>query len=289
MVRSIIRIDEEKCNGCGQCVPGCPEGALQIIEGKARLVGDLFCDGLGACIGNCPLGAIEVETREAEPYDERFVMANQILPKGKATVKAHLEHLRSHGEIDYLTVALDELAGSSLTGKEDLIQDFSLSLESCSKPAGGCPGSQERAISRKPDSPDLPEGNGFLTSALEQWPIQLHLINPAAPYFKGADLLVAADCTAFSLGGFHSQYLRNKRLIIACPKLDQGQDSYLEKITALIKDAGINTITVLRMEVPCCGGLTWLVKQALEKSMVKVPVKQVIVGINGEIQEEAWL
>ena len=202
MNRDILKIDEDLCNGCGQCVPTCHEGALQVIDGKARLVNDLMCDGLGACIGHCPEGAITIE-------------------------KASIQN-------DTVTTL---------------------------------------------DQP----------SELRQWPVQMHLVNPEAPYFKSADLLLAADCVAFSMGGFHSNHLKGKSLAIACPKLDQETNSYIEKLTAMIDIAKVNTITVMMMEVPCCGGLLNMVKTALVSASRKVPVKKMIVGINGEVLQENWV
>lgn len=202
MKRDIIKIDEDLCNGCGDCVPNCHEGALQVIDGKARLVNDHLCDGLGACIGHCPEGAITIE---------------------KASIQ----------------------------------DDTIATLEQ--------------------------------PSELRQWPVQLHLVNPQAPYFKSADLLLAADCVAFSMGGFHSNHLKGKSLAIACPKLDQGTDSYVEKLTAMIDNAKVNTITVMMMEVPCCGGLLNMVRSAMVSASRKVPVKKVIVGINGEVLQEVWV
>lgn len=202
MKRDILKIDEDLCNGCGQCVPNCHEGALQVIDGKARLVNDLMCDGLGACIGHCPEGAITIE-------------------------KASIQN-------DTVTIL---------------------------------------------DQP----------SELRQWPVQMHLVNPEAPYFKSADLLLAADCVAFSMGDFHSNHLKGKSLAIACPKLDQETNSYIEKLTAMIDIAKVNTITVMMMEVPCCGGLLNMVKTALVSASRKVPVKKMIVGINGEVLQENWV
>lgn len=202
MKRDIIKIDEDLCNGCGECVPNCHEGALQVIDGKARLVSDHLCDGLGACIGHCPEGAITIE-------------------------KASIQN-------DTITTL---------------------------------------------DQP----------SELRQWPVQMHLVNPEAPYFRSADLLLAADCVAFSMGGFHSNHLKGKSLAIACPKLDQGTDSYIEKLTAMIDIAKVNTITVMMMEVPCCGGLLNMVRTALVSASRKVPVKKVIVGMNGEVLQKVWV
>jgi NAD-dependent dihydropyrimidine dehydrogenase PreA subunit len=210
MEREVVKIDEELCNGCGLCVPGCHEGALQIIDGKARLISDILCDGLGACLGNCPQNAIIIEKREAEAYNESKVM---------------------------------EIMASE---------------------------------------------TGSMQSELRQWPVQLHLINPQAPYYRNADVLIAADCTAFAMGDFHPHYLKGKSLAIACPKLDSGLDVYLNKITAMIDYANINTITVMIMTVPCCGGLLQVVKQAVSAAQRKIPVKLLVVSIEGEVVKEEW-
>ena len=274
--RDIIKIDEDKCNGCGLCVPNCPEGALQIIDGKARLVSDLFCDGLGACIGNCPEGAISVEKREAEEYDEKKVMEN-IIKQGKNTIKAHLEHLENHGADKYLKEAKDFLKerGVDIPEKEESTKTRSF-----------CPGSKIMDFSREEKNQN--EG-GKRTSELKQWPIQLHLVSPNAPYFVGKDVLLAADCTAFSIGDFHKDFLKGKTLIIACPKLDSNIDVYVEKLRKMIDEARINTLTVLVMEVPCCSSLLQIAKKALNSASRKIPIKLIVVGLNGEVLTEEWI
>ena len=280
MKRSVIRIDEEKCTGCGQCVPNCPEGAIQIIDGKARLVSDLFCDGLGACIGHCPEGAITVEEREAEPYDERRVMEN-IVQAGPNTIRAHLDHLREHGQDDFLKQALDYLEENHIPvpgGKEEKMSTPHFS---------GCPGSKAMAFAREDAAAEALEGKR--PSQLSHWPIQMHLISPNAPHYQGADLLLAADCVAYALGDFHKDYLKGKALAIACPKLDEGQEIYLEKLKALIDVAKINTLTVMIMQVPCCGGLLRLAQKAVEESSRKIPVKNIVVSLQGEILKEEWV
>jgi NAD-dependent dihydropyrimidine dehydrogenase PreA subunit len=231
MKRDILKIDEDLCTGCGQCVPNCHEGALQVIDGKVRLVSELMCDGLGACIGHCPEGAITIETREAEPYNETNVM----------------EQMKN----------------------------------------SGCPGSRAVVIERPQH--DSRTVSSDQPSELRQWPVQLHLLNPNAPYLRGSDLLLAADCVAFSMGNFHGRYLKGRSLAIACPKLDHGTDIYIEKLTAMIEVAGINTIIVMMMEVPCCGGLLQIVKNALSKASRKVPVKEMIISLSGEVLNEEWV
>jgi len=278
--RDIIKIDEKKCNGCGLCVPGCPEGALQIIDGKARLISDLFCDGLGACIGECPEGAISIEKREAEPYDERKVMEN-IVKAGANTIKAHLKHLKEHGEEGFLKEATDYLKENGIE-VPNLDEDEGGGGTAC-----GCPGAAMQDFSDKKSEAQAPVGE--VPSELRQWPVQLHLVPPNAPYFQGADLVLAADCVAYALGGFHSKFLQGKSLAIACPKLDSNQDIYSEKIKSLIDDAKINTLTVITMEVPCCHGLLALAKKAAGEASRKIPLKHVVVGIQGDVKSEDWI
>ncbi|MEI8352501.1 MAG: 4Fe-4S binding protein [bacterium] len=284
MKRKIIRIDDTACTGCGLCIPNCPEGAIQLIDGKARLISDLFCDGLGACLGTCPEGAITIEEREAEPYSEATVMKN-IIKAGPNTIKAHLEHLRDHGQTEFLMQAVQVL--------ERMGFDNPL-LQAPPKPAGGghgqgggCPGSKVMSFDKPAGQPGGEQGER--PSQLSHWPVQLHLISPQAPHFQGADLLLAADCTAFSLGDFHKDYLKGKTLAIACPKLDDGQETYVEKIRMLIDEARINTLTVMIMQVPCCSGLLRLAQQAASTAVRKIPIKCVVVGIQGGILKEEWV
>jgi ferredoxin len=279
MKRKIIKIDEEKCNGCGLCMPGCPEGALQMIDGKARLVSDLFCDGLGACIGQCPEGAITIEEREAVAYDERQVIAG-IAKQGKAVVEAHLQHLRDHNQMEYLQQALAYLREKGLIATKD-----AAASPMHSHAGGGCPGS--RAMSFAPAAEDpTPRPAGNLPSRLTHWPIQLHLISPQAPHFQGADLLLAADCVAFSLGGFHEDYLKGKTLAIACPKLDNGQEIYVEKLVSLIDHAQVKSLTVMIMQVPCCGGLLQMARSASAQAERQLPIDYIVVGLRGEILQQ---
>jgi NAD-dependent dihydropyrimidine dehydrogenase PreA subunit len=292
MIREIVNIDEDKCNGCGVCVPNCHEGALQIIDGKARLISELMCDGLGACLGHCPEGAITIEKREADEYDELLVV-QQIIPKGKNTLVAHMKHLKEHGETVFLKKAVGYLklhASEIPFSIEAVIQEVhSTKVESSGCATGGCPGSL--AVSFEPQNLRFAPATSTteFPSALRQWPVQMHLINPAGAAFQGTDLLLAADCVAFSLGNFHSKHLAGKSLVIACPKLDQGKEIYVEKIRRLIDEARVNTITIMMMEVPCCGGLSQLVQMASLQATRKVPVKEIIVSIKGEILEENWI
>jgi len=275
--RKIIEIDEDKCNGCGQCIPNCPEGAMKIIDGKARLISDLFCDGLGACVGHCPMGAIRTVEREAEPYDERKVMEN-IIKAGPNTVKAHLKHLKEHGEFGNLKEAI-----SVLQAKGQPTPD--MHDEVGGSPCGGCPGSKTMDFSGSEGAPEP----GDTSSQLRQWPVQLHLISPLALYYRGKDVVIAADCTAYALGDFHDRLLKGKSLAIACPKLDSEQETYVEKIKSMIDDAKVNTITVAIMQVPCCGGLLHLTKTAASQAKRKIPIKAIVVGIQGDILSEEWV
>ena len=295
MQRDIIKIDEEKCNGCGQCVPNCHEGALQIIDGKVRLVSELMCDGLGACIGYCPEGAITIEKREAEPYDEIAVIS-EMVNKGANTVKAHLRHLKDHHEYGYLEEGTTwlEVNASKLSFSVDEVIDavsggkHQAEVASAHHPhqGGSCPGSMERVIA---PAPSFRPATAEMPSELTHWPVQMHLINPNSPVYRGADLLLAADCVAFSLGSFHNSYLKGKVLAIACPKLDHGTETYIDKLTVMIDTAKINTLTVMMMEVPCCGGLMQMVRAALARSSRKVPVKAITVSIEGKILNDEWI
>ncbi|MDP4222596.1 MAG: 4Fe-4S binding protein [Bacteroidota bacterium] len=290
MKRDILKIDEELCDGCGQCVPNCHEGALQVIDGKVRLTSELMCDGLGACIGHCPVGAITIETREAEAYNEVRVM-EQMKNKGKNTIIAHLKHLKAHGETGFLkegVAYLKEHQHELGFDIREVISEVHGHGPGHEHVGRGCPGSRAMVIER-PESNNGPREFADQPSELRQWPVQMHLLNPNAPYLKGSDLLLAADCVAYTIGNFHSKYLKGKSLAIACPKLDHGTDIYIEKLKAMIDLAKINTITVLMMEVPCCGGLLQLVKAALAGSSGKVPVKQLIISLAGEVLTEEWV
>lgn len=291
MEREILKIDEELCNGCGLCVPNCHEGALQVIDGKVRLISELMCDGLGACIGHCPEGAITIEKREAEPYDEVRVM-DQMKDKGKNTIIAHLKHLKDHGETGYMKDGVRYLMehrselNFNLDEVMNEVHNSHSHSHSHSEHGGGCPGSRAMVIEKPGNNSTVAESN---QSELRQWPVQMHLVNPNAPYFRNSDLMIAADCVAYSIGGFHSRFLKGKSLAIACPKLDHGMEIYEEKTKALIDIARVNTITVMIMEVPCCGGLLQMVKKAASACTRKVPVKLMVVGISGEIMREEWV
>ncbi|MGE0020099.1 MAG: ATP-binding protein [Draconibacterium sp.] len=295
MIREIVKIDEELCNGCGDCVPNCHEGALQIIDGKARLISELMCDGLGACLGHCPQGAITIEKREAEEYDEEIVIA-QMVKSGKNTVFAHLKHLQEHGETGFLNVALTYIKANrdfmpfKISEVHELLHSDKKEQHAQAQQAPGCgcagsaPQSFQVAGIKMATAPA-----GEVPSELTQWPVQMHLINPAASYFNSADLLVAADCAAFSYGNFHNHFIKGKKLVIACPKLDQGKDIYVQKLVKLIDDARVNTITTVIMEVPCCGGLSQMIQTATQMASRRVPVKEVVIGIKGEVLSEEWI
>lgn len=289
MIREVVKIDEALCNGCGDCIPSCHEGALQLIDGKARLISDLMCDGLGACLGHCPQNAITIEKREAEPYDERKVM-EIMAEKGKNTVIAHLQHLKDHNEMEYLKEGVNYLKENEKHLSFNLTEVLSIVHHSTDahQKACGCPGAQERTL-RPQITMDSERNMVTGQSELRQWPVQMHLINPNAAYFKNADIVLAADCVAYSMGDFHQKWLKDKSLAIACPKLDEGLESYIRKIQQLIDDALVNTITVMIMQVPCCGGLLQMTKQAANQAKRKVPVKVVLVGLEGDVLNEEWV
>jgi len=274
--RKIVKIDEEKCNGCGVCIPNCPEGALQMIDGKARLISDLFCDGLGACIGRCPEGAITTEEREAGKYDEKKVMEN-IVKQGKNVVKAHLEHLREHAEFKLLKQAIDYL-------KEKNIEvPLEMPVHAGSGPGHpeGCPGSKMMDFSkgRKPSKKGKRVSAG--EPQLRQWPVQIMLVPPHAPYLNGADLLIAADCVPFAYADFHEDLLKGKILLVGCPKLDD-TGYYQEKFTQVFKNNDIKSVTYAHMEVPCCFGMVPVIEQAISASGKDIPFEKVTISIKGE-------
>lgn len=292
MIRDVVKIDEDKCNGCGVCIPNCHEGALQIIDGKARLISDLMCDGLGACLNHCPEDAMTIEKREAEPYDEVKVMSIMV-DKGINTVIAHMKHLKEHNETEFLKQAVAYLKENEdkLSFKaDDVIRQVhkpKVSVMAQQGHTGGCPGSAARTISRPSDT--APTASGDAPSELRQWPVQMHLVNPMAPYFRDADMVLAADCVSFAMGNFHSKYLKGRGLGIACPKLDSNQDTYIQKLVTMIDEAKINTLTVAIMEVPCCMGLLQTAKTAIAQATRKIPMKLAIVSIEGEVIKEEWV
>lgn len=234
MIRKIVQIDREKCNGCGLCVPACAEGAIKIIDGKAVLSADNLCDGLGACLGDCPQDAIAIIEREADEFDE-------------AAVEKHLQQ-----------AAPQQVAGH-----------------------GGCPGSRAMTFTAPPAA-HSENAAPAAQSQLGQWPVQLNLVPVNAPYFQDADLLIAADCVPFAYADFHRDFLAGKAVVIGCPKLDDNQH-YLEKLTQLFRQSSIKSITVMRMEVPCCGGIVAAARQALAACGKEIPFKEVTIGIRGQV------
>jgi NAD-dependent dihydropyrimidine dehydrogenase PreA subunit len=286
MIREVIKIDEDLCDGCGKCIPGCHEGALQLIDGKARLVSELMCDGLGACIGHCPRGAISIERREAEPYKETFVM-KKMIEKGANTVIAHMKHLREHNENELLEEARKYLVDNSALVDFDsakvISEVYDTVPSSSSFPtAGGCPGTMSKDLSGLHAVP-VTGTNIPLRSELSHWPVQMHLINPAASHYRDADLLLAADCVAYTVANFHGNYLKGRKLAIACPKLDHGTDIYIDKIRRLIDEAMIRSLHLVVMEVPCCIGLRRMVDIAREQARRTIHVDLSIVSIRGEV------
>jgi NAD-dependent dihydropyrimidine dehydrogenase PreA subunit len=252
MIREIVKIDEEKCDGCGLCVPACAEGAIQIIDGKARLLADNLCDGLGACLGHCPKDAIIIEQRTADEFD----------------VEAVEEHL---GKTGRAVAAPPEPARGGCPSAQ--VQSFAAPAH-----GGGCPSARMMSFD-KPATPS--EEFSARTSELRQWPVQMHLVPPSAPFLQKADLLLAADCVPFAYADFHRDFLQGRALLIGCPKLDDGQ-AYLQKLTAILSQNDISSLTVLHMEVPCCSGLIMLARQAIAASGKNVPLETVRIGIQGE-------
>lgn len=289
MKRRIIEIDEERCTGCGACITDCPEGALRLIDGKARLVGEIFCDGLGACIGNCPEGAIRVEEREAEPYDETRVMRN-IIPQGPNVIRAHLEHLQSHGQDELLREAIAFLVEHDIEVPAELLASSACRCgetapETAPRPTGGgCPGSRPVALdpaAARPGPRAPGSGGAPQPSRLRQWPVQLMLVPPEAPFLDGADLLFAADCVPFAYPKFHESLLRGRVCLIGCPKFDDA-DLYLDRITRILRDNDIRSVMIAYMEVPCCAGLVRLVEGAMAASGKNIPLARQKIGIRGE-------
>lgn len=233
-VRKIVSINEDKCNGCGLCIPNCVEGALQIVQGKAKLVKDIYCDGLGACLGHCPMDAIEIIEREAERFDEA----------------ATHEYLKTKSQPQQ----------------------------------NGCPGSRMRQFGNKTED----KSEAVVTSKLRQWPVQLTLVPTNAPYFRKADLLITADCVPFAYGNYHNDFLKNKSVVVGCPKLDDIQH-YTEKLTEIIRSNDLESVTVLKMEVPCCSGMALAAKNARDKSSINIPIEIVTIGIEEEIIKREYI
>ena len=275
-VRKIIEIDEELCTGCGVCIPNCPEGAMQVIDGKARLISDILCDGLGACLGTCPEDAITVIEREAEPYSERKVMENMV-KFGDNTVYAHLKHLEDHGETVFLGEALAYLEE---IGHPNLLENPPDAYEEEVPSVRGCPGSAEMVIADVEDAADEPSG-ATPRSQLRQWPVQLNLVNANAPFLKGKELLVTADCVPIAMANFHQDYLRGRSVVVGCPKFDDAR-AYLAKFKEIFAVNDIEKVLLVHMEVPCCFGLKQLVDRAIEVSGKDIEVEEVIVSVEGK-------
>jgi Fe-S-cluster-containing hydrogenase component 2 len=239
VLRNMVRINEEKCTGCGLCVPACAEGALKIIDGKARLTSDIYCDGLGACLGECPEGAITIEEREAEEFDEEAVREH--LDSRQPAPTAHPPHPIHHS----------------------------------------CPSAQVTHIERSVTDRATVGTEAEHRSELSQWPVQLKLLPIKAHFFENAHLLIAADCVPFAYANFHNDVLRGKTLVIGCPKLDDAT-LYKEKLTAIFKQNNIRSVTVVNMEVPCCFGLSHIVREVLDSSAKEIPLEQEIISIRGD-------
>lgn len=238
--RNIIEIDEEKCTGCGQCILACAEGALKLVDGKAKLVGEVYCDGLGACIGECPEGALTITQREADDFDEKAV--EELL----------------HGE-------------KAPENKEPAL-------------ACGCPSAAAMTFERPACECDGASA-GAAASQLSHFPIKLQLLNPAAPFLKGAELLLLADCAAAAYPDLHSRLLRGRAVAMGCPKLDDA-DAHIQRLADILKHSGLAAITIVQMEVPCCGGLVHITEKALEASGVRLPVKRIIISRDGKLLSE---
>ena len=258
VLREIIKIDEDLCDGCGDCITSCAEGALEIVDGKARLKGEILCDGAGACLGSCPTGALTIEKRESEEYSEETVAVNL-----KASQPAQ-------------PIAVGSVAAGS----------FPMA------PQGGCPGSAMRQWQGQPltEAVEAPADSTqpcptARPSRLTQWPVQLMLVPPTAPFFKNADLLIAADCVPFAFPNFHERFLKGKALVVGCPKLDNLQ-LYFEKLTEIFRGNGLHSVEVLKMEVPCCGGIAQATVEARKQAGVECPITITTIGVQGDLLEK---
>ncbi|PRX22475.1 4Fe-4S binding protein [Orenia metallireducens] len=266
--RQIITIDEDKCNGCGLCVTGCHEGALQIVNGKAKLVNESFCDGFGDCIGECPTGALVIEEREAKEFDLDATAEHVRTLRGDEAVEEMMKAQEVH---EAKEEAPKHNHGGGCPGSR---------MRVMKKPSGGCPGSQAKSLKKNDNNGD---SDVEVQSTLQQWPVQISLLSPFAPYFKNADLLITADCVPFAYGDYHRKLLKGKAVAIGCPKLDDG-DAYVDKLATIIANNDLKSITVARMEVPCCGGMVRITEEAVKRSGVDIEVEIVTIGINGELK-----
>ena len=276
MIRKIIHINEEKCNGCGACANACHEGAIQMVDGKARLMRDDFCDGLGDCLPACPTNAITFEEREADAYDDDAVKAH-LAAKGPEALKKHLDAKKAHAHDNDAPAPHHGGCPGSMARE---IQHTA--------PHGGCPGSMARSVEHTHNNASASNNMSGSTptaysmeSQLRQWPVQIKLAPLSAPYFQNANLLIAADCTAYAYANIHEEFMKGWITLIGCPKLDSVD--YSEKLTEIIKENNVKEVTIIRMEVPCCGGLEMAAKTALQNSGKFIPWRVVTVSINGEI------
>ncbi|MFH0778062.1 MAG: 4Fe-4S binding protein [Candidatus Eisenbacteria bacterium] len=269
--RKVIQIDEKKCTGCGLCVLACAESAIEIIDGKAKLVSDTYCDGLGACLGECPEGALEIIERDAEEFDEEAVKARQA-HQARGANEAHRPHeARGAHETPERRNVHQVPQSPAPEGGHHRHHDF-----------GGCPSARVLQFSEPFDDAEPPAKGGPRKSMLRQWPVQIMLVPTTAPYLKGADVLIAADCVPFAFAGFHEELLKGRAVVVGCPKLDD-LDFYTQKLTELFGSAGIKSATVAVMEVPCCSGLVRAVEHAAEAAGKNTPVRVVTIGIKGDV------
>jgi len=279
MIRKIVKIDQEKCNGCGACASACQEGAIRMIDGKAVVTRDDYCDGLGNCLPACPTGAISIEEREALPFDEAAVKAAMAVKKSKSQDKSAPQHTNCPGSTAQKLGAAPAAAGCPGAAAKKL------TLEA---PHAGCPGSMAKSLTSAA-SPAHPAPSAAAVpdeerpSALSTWPVQIKLVPANAPYFAGADLLVAADCTAYAYARFHQDFIAGRVTLIGCPKLDAVD--YADKLTQLLAQNDIRSVTVVRMEVPCCGGLEKAVRAALTACGKCIPWQVVTIGLRGSVTD----
>ena len=281
MVRRIIQINEDKCNGCGACASACHEGAIGMVDGKAKLLRDDYCDGLGDCLPTCPTGAIKFVEREAAAYDEEAVKENM---KKRAVQQKDGKPAMSGTTATPAGAEASEHAASPVGATSQPADRTSQSTEATPQPTGGCPGSRMRMLRQQAEKEDVLAGEiNFVkapASQLAQWPCQIKLVPTNAPYFNGAKLLIAADCTAYAYANMHQEFMRGKVTIIGCPKLDD--IDYSEKLTTIIRDNDIKEVTIVRMEVPCCGGLEMAAKKAIHESGKFIPWQVVTISIDGK-------
>lgn len=289
--RQVIRIDEDLCDGCEQCIPACPEGALQIVDGVAKVVKEGFCDGLGACLGDCPQGALTIEEKEVDEYDEEGVIEH-LKKNAPERLDEHMRHLKEHGmapESDGPAVAAHaaSMGARPGAGVGPSAPDGPVELQ---MPSGaGCPSARLLRWKSEGGGEKAAAGTGvagaLISSELRQWPIQLHLVSPMAPYFRDADLVLVADCVPFAYANFHNDFLKDKAVAIACPKLDDTRP-YVQKLTQMVDVGKLKSIKVVVMEVPCCNGLVQMARQAIEQAQRSIPIEYVVIGVKGDVKAE---